>query len=142
MKELKFRAVIPERNSTIYFTFGSLLSTIICGKPLFSIRTILIPWLRAGNVPDVYTGRKDKHNIDIYEGDKVLFDGKYERVIHYDRVLARFSTIQEDDEDGEYFGLGHTRREVIGNIHERNPIVKYGRSKDDTHRGCQERTAI
>jgi len=49
LKEIKFMARIPERNTTIYFTLYDLVKP----EPLFSIREILKPWLLAGNQPEL-----------------------------------------------------------------------------------------
>lgn len=42
MDEIKFRAIIPERNCKIFFTLEDL---VMKPFPKFSIREILIPWL-------------------------------------------------------------------------------------------------
>ncbi len=70
MRENMFRAIIIDKKlwqEPVVKRFD-LIDLI---KPLFTMGTIVIPWLLAGNIPDRNTGRKDINKIDIYEGDIV-----------------------------------------------------------------------
>jgi len=107
-REVKFRAVI-DKNTTIFFTLMDLTEQHL----KFSIRELLIPWLEAGNIPDIYTWRKDKNDTEIYEGDTVRLGPGYTYKIEN---LERFFWAMYDDQ----MGIDFTKSEVIDNTHE-NP---------------------
>ena len=68
MREIRFRAIIPERNATIFFD----LDDIARPDRKFTTREILVPWLLKGNIPDLYIGIKDTINKkEMYGGDIV-----------------------------------------------------------------------
>lgn len=130
MRELKFRAIISE-NTTIYFT----LEDLVTGNPLFSIRELLIPWLREGNIPDRYAGLKDKSNTEIYEGDIIKWQGNsasYERnkIFCMDQVIFCRGEFTTKSEMALLWSKGNSCSkegqlgdvEIIGNIYENSEL--------------------
>lgn len=67
LKEEKFKAIIREKNAVIIFT----LKTLSNPKPLFSIRTLLLPWLRKGNYPRKFSGLITDGGEELYDLDIV-----------------------------------------------------------------------
>jgi len=65
--QLKFRAVIKEHNVVEHFTMQNLVT-----NDFFTMREIVKPWLAKGNLPDRYTGFKDKDGRCIFEGDYII----------------------------------------------------------------------
>ncbi len=125
-RTIKFRAIIPERNATIYFDLSDLVHPAI--KDLFSKREILIPWLLAGNKPDEYTGLKDKNGVEIYEGD-LLRASPYLRYV----VIFRngsFAKIHMPDDGWMHYmkdmadNKGQILDEVIGTIYENPELLE------------------
>jgi hypothetical protein len=135
VKELKYRAIIKEKNTTIYFT----LQDIVSSKPLFSVRELLIPWLREGNIPDEYANDEDIDHKTIYSGDILEFtatgfgvgDGVKPWISAVVWDYGSWMVWQKVDSNS---GRGHSlgaiehdtfRRKVIGNVHE-NPELLNG----------------
>lgn len=84
MDKLKFRAIIKynliqqeeakrlgDENIEYAVKFFQLEDFV---KPLFSVRELLLPWLKEGNIPDLYVGYNDKRNVEIYCNDYVEFE--------------------------------------------------------------------
>lgn len=117
MSDLKFRAVIC-KNTVVYFTLEDLVQF---PYPKFSVRELVIPWLRAGNVPDRHTPLKDKDGKEAYEGD-ILRDTTrgYECVAVIEFISNGF-WIKENC--GVYLP-NEECREIIGNIHQNPEILK------------------
>ena len=116
MKELKFRAIIPERNAIIYFTLKDLI------EDKFSNREILWKWLEEGNQPDLFTGFKDKNTKEIYEGDIVRCNDEYCAVVIWKRdgfILDFFGSVKSVPSLW-YNAENSEKIEVVGNIYE-NP---------------------
>ena len=131
MREIKFRAVITPHKTVITFTLEDLVNS----KPLFSIRELVIPWLRAGNKPDDYTGLKDKNGKEIYEGDRVekwshcslleRLSPLYNGGVGYYRSLT--TTVKWSEQGLNYNIYPHhddSYWEVIGNIYENQELIK------------------
>ena len=131
MREYKFRAVIPEKNLTIYFDLDDLVNPK--KVTLFSFREFLIPWLLAGNKPDGYTGFHDKNGVEIYEGDclgglwgngHIAYCDKCKSFEYIANVFGclscsgdvHWNEVVEDD----------GKLEVIGNIWENPELLKFG----------------
>lgn len=126
MREIKFRAIIPERNATIFFTLKDLLDN------KFSNRELLWPWLKDGNQPDEYAGRKDKSRVEIYEGDickveSLEFpetDKEKIKSIFISEIIFRFCCFEWYD-GYNYWTIDQPcwRMEVIGNIYENKELL-------------------
>lgn len=109
MRPIKFRAWNPSHQTMVYFP-----------GPLVDLDT---PHLMQ------CTGLRDRHGTEIYEGDVVRFTEvvgdttrDVERLVVWDQSACRFSTAQEDDEDGEYLHED-SRMVVLGNIYEHGYLL-------------------
>jgi hypothetical protein len=65
----RFRAYI-NNNTIVYFEWVDLVEI----PQIFSIRELLIPWLKNGNIPDEILPYKDKKGNPIYNNDVLNFD--------------------------------------------------------------------
>lgn len=133
MREIKFRAVMENTilmarsakqmgDKNISFTVVEFeLSKLTEIKPSFSIRELVIPWLRKGNKPDIFTDLQDKNGKDIYEGDILRVEKFLFHVIYHD---AQFS-IKECGKGGDFFHIINIFEysEIIGNIHETKELL-------------------
>jgi len=122
MREIKFRAVIPEHNIKGHqFTLEALYRE----KPLFKMRVFVIPWLKAGNTPDRYTGLNDINDVAIFEGDILQFNNGDKFAVACEGWLEFYDNwIGEpecDDQVRDFYRIA--RAEIIGNIHEKGKDV-------------------
>ena len=73
-----------------------------------------------------YTGLKDRNEREIYEGDVVRLDDKYNGLIAWD--LGRWQSVMylHDLDIERYFDLyiTHSNLEIIGNIYENPELLK------------------
>lgn len=103
MRELKFRVYIPDHEKFCYFTLGNFD---------YSDR-----YLHQHSYPvQQYTGLKDKHGKDIYEGDILFFQQQ-------DGVWP--NQLNKNIEVKYPFVCGNTHLgEIIGNIFENPELLK------------------
>lgn len=133
MREIKFRAWDLEKRRYgevrhIDYNFEREISSVWCW---FSVheREVYLP--EGTFVLEQYTGLKDKHGKEIYEGDIVkleMWDDRLEKMvyIHTTEVIwntryARFDTTHRDVLSDE---LADDCFEVVGNIHENHELVE------------------
>ena len=126
MRVLKFRIWDDKLNKFEYFDIYSCFGRI----PTDIKRNI-----------QQYTGLKDKEGREIYEGDIIIFDGKWDKdgnVLPPDHapyevtwvsagmaaMLISRDGCQSFREHNELVGVGHTDNHVIGNIFENPELLK------------------
>ncbi len=123
-REIKFRAVIKHENGidTLHFNFLDLI-----GNNCKSL--LLIPWLKAGNQPDTFTGLLDTARKEIYEGDIVEFKGASTDTGEIIFMYTPFIGWGHKNRKGEFFLVDPLKYDVqitvLGNIHE-NPELLEG----------------
>ena len=116
MRAQKFRARISDK-TTIHFTLEDLVNP----AALFSIRELVIPWIRAGNKPDNFIGLLDKEGVEIYESDLIKdSDSKFIGEVIWDNDTLCFTTKFQSN---ELWGFVPHNCEVIGNIYEHSHLL-------------------
>lgn len=130
MKTMKFRAIIPERNATIYFDLNDLarlsdLNDIPRLHEKFSTREILVPWLLKGNVPDLYTGQKDEKGKEIYGGDILVpFPNEYNEPPYTVEFSVGAFTLTRPHAIVKTFWEFGNQWKVIGNVTENPELLE------------------
>jgi len=122
--EIKFRAVIPERNAIIYFTLNDLL------QDKFSNREILWEWLEKGNQPDLFIGLRDKKNKEIYEGDIIRKTNwkDYPQLNIIGQVVIGTRGVKLKEYPDRFLEETGYSLEVIGNVWEHPNLLKGGKN--------------
>ncbi len=124
-QELKFRAIIKERNATVRFT----LQDIVGPKAYFSVREILIPWLSAGNIASKVTGLTDKNEKEVYEGD--FLKDEYNRILLVEwwqyaftlKAITKTNFVRANYIIQWFLGVPFLP-EIIGNIYENPELLE------------------
>ena len=129
MRPIKFRAISLKPKFTIIFTLDDLVNP----NPPFSIRELLIPWLKAGNKPDEFTGLLDKNGKEIYEGDVIKFETleaqKNEtKILPVERIENYLGFRAREKGWASWMFYGE-RTEVVGNVWEHPEPLKGGQNE-------------
>jgi uncharacterized phage protein (TIGR01671 family) len=131
MRTIKFRGKTTANGHWVY---GSLIDY---GDNTFAIRNSKSqPWVQAETVGQ-FTGLLDLNGKEIYEGDIITVNGRYPRVVLWDKMSWALMPCEHYHD--EYFwvmNLQHPgndwweefsdKMEIIGNIHD-NPELLKGR---------------
>ena len=136
MREIKFRG---KRVDTGEWFFGYLYTYPVKNGLFCDLGTLVIGNDAEHHMIDPttvgqYTGLKDKNGVEIFEGDIVRFDGKYDYPVWFDE--GTFCTNAYGDFDPLHIFLKGARCkagqyivpfEVIGNLHDNPELIEGGK---------------
>ena len=133
-REIKFRAWLKSRweddedAEKMYYDVQNSYDNLGNVEP-YDPMTSFEGWL-IDDVADVeqYTGLKDRHSTEIYEGDVVLdyYDGEDAFIVEWDKDTASFILVGTDHIASVSFDNfdADIDLEVIGNIHENPELLE------------------
>lgn len=125
MREIKFRMYLPGINK---LTYAHTISDLIA---IYNS----VSELKKDTVYEQYTGLKDDHGKEIYEGDIVSWTEVSKSPNCFGKITYRSPVVWEDggfvvssyQENDTYLGAYNDRCEIIGNIHENPELLKGGK---------------
>lgn len=127
MREIRFRAWDKRENTmrdvaVLHFTKGGKVNSIEYWKTPSELKSYHVRNL----VLMQYTGLKDKHGVEIYEGD-VLFhplQGRRKVFYPYSETVASYGLRNIDNGFGSTLQDSHAVWEVIGNVYQNNDLLE------------------
>lgn len=126
MKDLKFRAWDKNKNDWCDDEYGADLYIELNGNVNFGWNGEIVNDYTDGVILMQYTGLKDKHDVEIYEGD-ILFhplQGRRKVYYPYSERVASYGLRDIDTGFGSTLQDSHAIWEVIGNVYENKELLE------------------
>lgn len=129
MREIKFRGLYRSNKLDCWaygFPFIDKIAQISTDKCIYNV----IP-----STIGQFTGLKDKNGVEIYEGDIISVNGKYEKIVEFHAdffgfTLTNISDLKNKDwmeirqrPHSQWFSDLKREIEVIGNIHQNKDLL-------------------